>query len=237
MSFSQVTPGRASAPPVFFPNFERMLREQETIDRERKADALRGYTDPDYWLKRSHGIEWRDDTQEHIAAAVATANFAQMAKAAANTGGAVQNLTQVNQTRGRQRTWIDTLVLAAQASGTTFGVARLPLYAVLLCIELMTDTSLGTATIAFGDSQTAGIYAAAQTLTSINTVVRTSVTGVKGQPITTGYDSVTGNKVTFPNPQTPGQGGLGYEDITMLTAVASLPGSGNLVVMIEYMID
>lgn len=228
----------------FLPQFKRMLEADAAIKAMHAKEALRREReyrpgDEDYWYRLAHGLDWRSDVQEGIRAAAtpATANFTQMAKVVGNTGGQIQSLPGVNVVSGRQRTWIDTLTLASQASGTVFGVARLPLYATLLAIELLTDTSLATATIKFGDAGNANsaIYAAAQTLTSTNTIVRTATAGTKGTPITAGFDSVTGLAMSPFMPQLVGEGGAVYEDIIMTTGVAALPASGTLIVMIEYL--
>jgi hypothetical protein len=235
-----------------FAGFGRMVERQRAIDgmlagkgldlmlERHKADELRKLwrePDEDRWLKlaRLNREEWKDDRLGQILMAVATANFTQMGGLVGSTAGAVESLPGVNLTGGRQRTWIDTLTLNSQASGTVFGVARLPLFATLLCIEVLTSISLGTATIAFGDANAAAAYAAAGTLTAVNTVTRLATSGTKGVPITAGYDSVTGNLVSAGMPQLVGEGGAMYEDIEMTTAVASLPASGTLVVMIEYL--
>lgn len=240
MKLHQIAPApRAQRPFAMFPNFERMLRQQEKIDRllrdEQRQETMRYYTDPDWWLHRAQGIEFRSDALREIRAAVATANFPNIGLVVGNSGGQVEQLPGVNTSGGRQRTWIDTLTLASQTNGTVIGVARIPLYSALLCIELITSISLGTATIAFGDANNGTLFAAAATLTSINTVTRVGASGSKGQPITSGYDSVTGNLVSPFMPQTPGQGGAMYEDIVMTVGAANLPASGTLNVMIEYL--
>jgi hypothetical protein len=142
-----------------------------------------------------------------------------------NTGGAVQSLPAANVAGGRQRTFIATIALAAQASGSVIAVARLPLLAVITGITAITDTSLGSATIALGDTNTANLYAAAQTLTSTNTPTRIGAAATHGQPITTGYDCVSGAV------------SKAYEDVVLTTAAAALPASGNLTIIFEYTID
>lgn len=141
---------------------------------------------------------------------------------------------------GRLRQQIATLTLASQAAGTVIWVARLPLYAALRSIDVITDTSLSTATIKFGDAHNgnSAIYGAAATLTSTNALTRfgppTALTGV---PITTGYDH-GGILVTPAMPMlfAPDGGSL-FEDIIMTTATAALPSSGTLRVLTSYTID
>ena len=167
--------------------------------------------------------------------AVATAFFDQMTQITGNAGGAIASLPNVNVNGGRQRSTCANLVLAAQASGTTFGVSRLPLFAVFLGITAVTDTSLGTTTIAFGDTNSSAIYGPATTLTTINAKAFFAPAATFGQPITSGFDCQTGSGTGYA--VGGGAGGGLYEDITMLTAVAALPGAGNLRVVTDFMLD
>lgn len=148
-----------------------------------------------------------------------------MAALTGNAGGQVQNLPNVNLAGARERTFVATIALGSQPAGTTFGIARLPLQSVITGITAITDTSLGTATIALGDANTTNAYMNAQTLTSTNTPTRVGLAAAHGQPIASGYDCVTGKASTV------------YEDVTLTTAVAALPASGNLCVIIEYALD
>lgn len=175
----------------------------------------------------------------NVADAVATLFGTEMTQLTGNSGGGVQALPSVTSVGGRQRQFIARLALATQTNGVTIGMARIPLFASLLGIWLMTDTSLGSSTISFGDANTAALYAAAQTFTTTNalTIATGRAAATFGVPITSGYDSVTGNLVTANMPQTPGQGGGLYEDITMVVGVANLPASGNLTVVFDYVID
>ena len=157
--------------------------------------------------------------------AVATLFSTQMTLLTGNAGGNVQSLPSVSVAGARERVFIANIALASQASGSVIGVARLPVGSVITGIQLITDTSLGTATVALGDTNSGAIYAAAQTLTSVNTPTRIGLAATHGAPITGGYDCVTG------------AASIAYEDIVLTTAVASLPASGNLVIIIEYAID
>ncbi len=157
--------------------------------------------------------------------AVATAFSPQMAAITGNTGGVVQNLPNVTTVGARVRVFHADITLAAQANGTTIGIARLPLGAIITEINYLTDTTLGTATVALGDSNAAAIYAAAQTLTTVNVPQSVGLPATRGVPIQTGYDCVTG------------LANRSYEDVTLTVGAAALPGAGNLKVTLYYSID
>lgn len=160
-----------------------------------------------------------------------------MTKLQANAGGAVQSLPDGNLFGSRLRRQISKIVLATQLSGSFIWVARIPLGACLLDINAMTDTSLGTATIAFGDAHNGNtaIYGVAATLTALNTKTRFGPPLAQWNvPITTGYDYLA-KLVTAYAPSSIG--GAGFEDIIMTTAVANLPASGNLYLEFVYAID
>ena len=163
---------------------------------------------------------------------IATAFGASMALLTGNAGGNVQQYPAANLVLGKVRMFAERVVLAAQVAGTIIGVARIRTPFVLLSVGYLTDTSLGSTTIALGDANTTAQYVAAQTLTTTNQKVNPTglVTAQFGTQINTGYDCTTGNQVT---PQAPGQAGGGYEDFVLTTATATLPGSGNLVIFIE----
>lgn len=153
-----------------------------------------------------------------------------------NNGGSVQSLPQGNEVNAKERLFIEQIALASQASGSIFAVARIPLGCVFLGITVCTDTSLGSATIEFGDagSGNSAIYGAAATLTSTNTptvFAKAGASGTYGQQITSGYDSVTGAATSYTG--SSGSGG-NYEDVTMTTGAASLPSSGNLTVITRW---
>jgi hypothetical protein len=170
--------------------------------------------------------------------AVATVFTDNMALITGNTGGAVQTLPPVTVFDGKVRQQYGRIVLASQASGTVFGVARIPLYGAIKSIDAITDTSLGSTTIEFGDANNATLYAAAATLTATQTLTRMGpLLAQTGAPLTSGYDCITGNLVTPFMPQKVGEGGAMYEDIEMTTAAAALPASGNLVIIVEYTLD
>lgn len=169
--------------------------------------------------------------------AVATVFTDNMALLTGNTGGALQSLPGTNVFNGKTQSQWGRLTLASQTSGTVIGIARVPLYASLVAIDAITDTSLGSSTIEFGDTNSQALYAAAATLTATQTLTRMGpLLAYFGVPLTSGYDSVTGNLVTPFMPQLVGQGGADYEDIVMTVGAATMPSSGILVVRVSYQI-
>lgn len=166
----------------------------------------------------------------------ATAFFDQMSKLVLNIGGAVQILPHVNTAGGKVRTFVNSLTLASQASGVVLGVARIPLPFIFLGIELVTDTSLGSSTIAFGNAANgnSAIYAAAATFTATDTPTPRGKASLYGTEVVSGYDCQTGALTT---PQNASGYGGAYEDIIMTIGAATMPASGNLRVSIWYTID
>ena len=157
---------------------------------------------------------------------VATAYSTEMAIVTGNVGGVAQALPTVSLVGGRKRAFVATIALASQASGSIFAVARLPAGAIITEISVITDTSLGSATIAFGDTNSSALYGAAQTLTATQTPTRIGLAATTGVAITTNlYDSTTGLL------------GKSYEDVVMTVATAALPASGTLKVITEYVMD
>ena len=127
-----------------------------------------------------------------MTAANATAYFPSISQLVGNAGGAIQSLPTVTLNGGRERVLSATLAMAAQASGVTLGVCRIPLYSLISGITVVTDTSLGSATISLGDAANTTLYMAAQTLTTTNVPQRVGLAATHGQPIQTGYDCSTG---------------------------------------------
>lgn len=158
-----------------------------------------------------------------------------------NTGGAVQTLPQADLFGAAEKVQLGRLTLASQTytgPQTVIAIARLPLFATPLDIELITDTSLGSSTLAFGDagSGNAAIYGAAATLTSTNTKTRFGLpTATFGLELSQGYDSVSGLSTQAAMPQVAATGGFNFEDIIATVAVANLPASGNLVFSTKYL--
>lgn len=152
-----------------------------------------------------------------------------------NSGGQVQTLPTVTQVGARERVFIAQLALASQASASLIAMARIPMGAALTSITEVTDTSLSTASISYGNASNLTKFSAVHTLTSTNAPAKLGLGGTSegalGVPITTGYDSLTGNAVSY---SAPGQGGALYDDIVMSVTNAALPASGNLTVIFEY---
>lgn len=166
--------------------------------------------------------------------APATVFGASMTKLTGNTGGAVQSLIE-SYINGKERVFIETFTLGSQVSGTVIAVARIPVPFTFLGISLCTDTSLGSSTIAFGNaaSGNSAKYAAAATFTTTNTPTGVGLLAVYGVPVLSGIDCLTGLPTTYGN---AGNGGGGYEDITMTVGTATLPSSGTLRVLTRYLL-
>lgn len=171
-----------------------------------------------------------------MSATPATAFAEMMTKLTGNTGGVVQDLPPVLRVGGKRRILAERLTLAAQVSGTVIGVARIPLPFVLTGITLLTDTSLGSTTIALGNAGNgnSAIYAAAATLTATNTPTGVGKVATTGIQINSGFDCVSGLAT---GAAAPGNGGAGYEDIILTTGAATAPGSGTLLLLFQYVID
>lgn len=188
------------------------------------------YSDPDF--RRA---------MRNMCFATAGSYFAPMASLAGNTGGQIQNLPGVFAHGGRQRTYGGTLTYAAQAAASVIGVCRLPLFGVIVGITLVTSVSTGSATVAFGDANAAAVYVAPAAYTTADSPVRIGKTSAHFAQLVQGYDGSTGNPTNFSTGQNAAPpanpGGALYEDVLMTTAAAALPGSGTLVVMVDYVID
>lgn len=171
-----------------------------------------------------------------MAVTPATLFGTEMALLTANAGGNIQSLLQSYLSHGKDRIFIANIPLVGQLSGVVIGVARLPLPMVLTGAKLLSDTSLGSSTIALGNAGNgnAAKYKAAGTFTSTDTPTSFGLTASMGVPITSGFDCLTGAATGY----TQGaQGGALYEDIIMTVGVANLPGSGNLRIFFTYAID
>ena len=70
---------------------------------------------------------------------------------------------------GSVRSFLEVVTLAGQATTDTVAVARLPKGAVLRGARIMTDTSLGTSTVAIGIAGATGKYRAAAVFTTTDT--------------------------------------------------------------------
>ena len=128
-------------------------------------------------------------------------NATRMAEIAAGT------LPEVRHVFGRMKVFNEKVTLAAQASGDTINVARLPAGFVPLYGVLVTDTSLGTATIAVGVSGNTAKYRAAAVFTATDTPTPFGKTAALGEPLAS------------------------EETVFLTVGTAALPASGTLRVM------
>lgn len=153
-----------------------------------------------------------------------------------NAGGNVQSLLPSLLVHGKERRFVSNLPLAAQASGSVIGMARLPLPFTLLGVTMLTDTSLGSSTVKLGNAGNgnSAIYKAAATFTATNTPTGYGLIGTWGVPIYSGFDCVTGLATGY---TTGGNGGALYEDVILTVGAADLPASGNLRIIFGYMIE
>jgi len=154
-----------------------------------------------------------------------TANGTNVALLKGNVSGAVQQIPAVTVINGRERCFIETITLAAQASGTRIAVARIPLLAAIIGIIVIADT-VNTATLTFGDyNDDVRWSGAAAAVAAANTPQTYTKTAGYGVPIVTGYDSDTGRT------------DKGYEDVIMVTGTAALPASGTMRVKTTWVLD
>jgi hypothetical protein len=158
-----------------------------------------------------------------------------MTKLVNNQGGQVESLPEVRLLGGKVCQQVSTITLAAQASGTVIHVARIPKGSVIRSIDVITDTSLGSTTVKFGDAHSgnSAIYGAAATLTATDTLTRFGPpTATFGVPIDTCYDYAGNGPLTaqLPSPYGAGQ----FEDVLMITGAATAPASGTVKVAIAY---
>lgn len=156
----------------------------------------------------------------------ATLFSAPMLALTGNVPGVVESLPNVSLFGARVRSQIAVLTYAAQTAGAVFGIARLPIGAVVLGFLLNSDTSSGSTTLSIGDAHNGNSakYAALAALTATDTPTWRCKAGVAGVAIATGYDCVSGALAQ-------------YEDIILVTAAATAPASGTLVIETFYQID
>jgi hypothetical protein len=157
-----------------------------------------------------------------MATALATAHSPEMTTIMAGRDGSGDGLNRSTKVGAPLRSFVTTIPLASQASGTTISIGRVPAGAVMLGFEMVTDTSLGTAQIAFGDYSDTVRFKAAGTFTALNTPTKVGVGSTYGQIVPLGYDCRTGQESRV------------WNDITMTTSVAALPASGNLTITTYY---
>lgn len=126
---------------------------------------------------------------------------------------ATLNRIAANQWGGRIRAIHDSLTYAAQAAATVIRIGRIPKGATVLFGALSTSVTTGSATLAVGISGTTGKYRAAAAVTTADA------------PQFFGIVTATMTELTAD------------ETIQILTAAASLPGSGTLRAFMFYMVD
>lgn len=172
-----------------------------------------------------------------MSATPATIFSTEMGLITANAGGQVNTLLASYLNGAKDRNIIANIPLVNTiTSGTVIGVARIPLPFVLTGITLLTDTSLGSTTIALGNAGNGNTakYSVAATLTSINTPTFPGLAASMGVPITSGFDCVSGLATGY---TVGGNGGALYEDIILTTGAATAPASGNLRIIFNFAID
>ena len=149
-----------------------------------------------------------------------------MSRLVLNTGGNLQNLPDSRNIGGRVREASGALVFNTQAIGFGLSFARVPLGCRVVHIDAFTDTSLGTAQISVGNTNSNVAYGAARTLTALNTRANLAdVSAALLSVVQVGFDSLTGLASTS------------YDDMILWTSVATLPASGNLILQVQYVLD
>lgn len=173
-----------------------------------------------------------------MAATPAYYSSTQMTALKANAGGGIMSLLDTMRSGGRERIKIADIVLASQtyASNNVIALARFPVPFVLTGIVMLTDTSLGSSTVALGNAADtkSAIYKAAGTFTSTNTPTQVGLAATMGVPILEGVDAYTGETSSY---SAAHNGGALYEDICATIGAADLPASGNLRFIFRYVID
>jgi hypothetical protein len=166
-----------------------------------------------------------------------------MASIIANLAGGIQALAPSYQMSGKLRIAGGSFTMASQTAPTYIGLARIRLPIVLCGIKLIVSATLGSSTLAFGNSGSGNtaLYAAAATYTSANVISTVGLAANLFTEITTGFDSTTGLATTYASgqssaPLSSGFGGL-YEDVLVTTGAATLPSSGTITAFVEYAID
>lgn len=152
-----------------------------------------------------------------------------MATVAAALGGGVPQLSFVNVVGARVRLFACPIVLAAQPIGTQIVIARVPAYASLIGVDMMTDTSLATATLSLGNINDATLYGPAVTDTTLNQWVNLLSADAILAPLapngTQCWDSVTASA------------SQDHEDLVLTVAALALPAAGNLFLRALYALD
>lgn len=120
---------------------------------------------------------------------------------------AAGKLPEVRHVFGRLKVFNEKVTLAAQAAGDTINVARLPAGFVPLYGMLVTDTSLGSATVSVGVAGSTGKYRAAAVFTATDTPTPFGKAAALGEPLAS------------------------EETVFLTVGVAALPAAGTLRVM------
>lgn len=164
----------------------------------------------------------------------ATVFGAQMTRLTGNTGGALQQLIE-SYLNTNEKSFVESITLASQVATTVIAVARIPVPFTPMGFTVISDTSLGSTTFSLGNAANGNSakYKALATFTSTDTPVKYGLTATMGVPVLSGIDCLTGLPTAY---SSGGNGGGGYEDITLTTAVATLPASGNLRIITHYLV-
>lgn len=117
---------------------------------------------------------------------------------------------------GKEISFTAFITLAAQASGSVFRLWKARAGLFWLGGQVITDTSLGSTTIAIGNATTAGLYRAA--------AVQTATGAPSGY-----FDGAAGYLVNPPVAL------AAPEEVLLTTAAAALPASGTLMITGRYM--
>lgn len=112
---------------------------------------------------------------------------------------------------GKYKVFRATITFASQASGSTFVLGKIPAGHVFSCVQIGTDTSTGSATIAVGNAGSSTYYAAASAYTTTNTLtLSANIAAMKAGAYTA------------------------EETIIATTGGAALPASGTMVIELYF---
>lgn len=155
----------------------------------------------------------------------ATAFSLEMTQLTGNAGGNLQSLPPVTKIGARLRVQVANIVMAGQAAGTRFHVARLPIGALLLRGTILSQIgSIASLTLSLGNSKSLSYYGS---LGSIGTALATAISiGQPGGLIAYGYDQT-------------GAVSTDHDDVLLTTGGAALPNNASAVLraILEYAID
>lgn len=140
-----------------------------------------------------------------------------------NASGSVQVLPD-ERVGGKSRNFIERVAMSSQPSTSAIAIARIPYGSAIMAIQAVTDTSLGSAgcTLSLGDGNSATRFSAAASLQTTNTPQFLGPNGATcGVPLTTAY--------TY-----DGTASTQWEDVLATIGGASLPSSGTITFITEY---